>query len=211
MKIRKWFIILGCSTAIGGMAAGCTKSNIVAPEESLRLEPETEILDNIQLDWEEIGTEVENTFENPELYPICDSVNYRYVPELNHFQLTITVKEDAELKDISEYTSAVIKGINDMIAVQDFSYARSSATSFGGFFEENDLQLMVIPGDMYTPEEQYILNTTIPKGEYYEFYTADELGIDPEEVKKAMEATEGDGSAVSGNEAADESSAEMEE
>lgn len=182
MKLKKWLIILSCSSIAGSFLGGCMKSNIVAPEESLRMEPETGTIENIPLDWGEIGAEVESTYENPELYPVSDSVNYQYIPELKHFQLTITVKEDAELEDIAAYTLAVIKGINDMIATQDFSYARSSDTSFGGFFDENDLQLMVIPGDMYTPEEHYILNTTIPAGEYYEFYTKDDLGFDPEEL-----------------------------
>lgn len=148
------------------LLSGCTKSNIVAP--SLAVEPETEIKEGIEIDWAQVGQALDETFIDPELYPMGVSINYSIDPEQKYAQLTVVVKEDTTPEDAAAYATEVAKGMNDEVATQDFSYERSTADSYGGFFNEYTVQVMAFPDGVYFEEDKCILDVTIPAGEYVE-------------------------------------------
>lgn len=166
--MKKLLLLLSCTVLL----CGCTKSNIVSPDAAV---PETEMVvggnpdlavkDGIIIDWTEVGKEMDDTFTDQSEYPMSESVNYAFDESTKSFELTLMVKEGTTKEDAVEYATAVIKGLNDEIATQDFSYETSSETSYGGFFAKNDLKLMVIPGTPYTDKDSYLIDQVILAGE----------------------------------------------
>ena len=65
--------------------------------------------------------------------------------------------------------------------MQDFSYEKSSNTSYGGFFKNYDLHLIVMPDYTMKEEEYWLVDLDIPKG-------SDEK-IVPKEGAVVMETT----------------------
>lgn len=147
--------------------SGCTKSNIVAP--SLAVEPETDIKEGIEIDWGQVWDGLDDTFIDPDAYPMAVEIGGAVEPEKKYAQLTIQVKEDTDPEEAVAYAMEVAKGMNDEVATQDFNYERSSDNSFGGFFKEYTLQVMVYPEGQYFDESKCIMDVTVNPGEYVEF------------------------------------------
>lgn len=147
--------------------SGCTKSNIVAP--SLAIEPETDIKEGLEIDWGQVWDGLDENFIDPEAYPIAVEIGGAVEPEQKYAQLTIQVKEGTDPEEAVAYAMEVAKGMNDEVAMQDFKYEQSSEDSFGGFFKEYTLQVMVYPEGKYFEEDQCILDITVQPGEYVEF------------------------------------------
>lgn len=166
MNIRKLLVLMGCTVLL----CGCTKSNIVQPEvadETIVGEsPDMEIKDDVVLDWSQIGNEMDELFTDQSAYPMSLSVNYSLDEANKLFMLTLMVKESTDAEEACTYAEEVIKGLNDVIAQQDFSVERSSIESFGGFFEIYDLKLLVIPDNPYKSSDQYLVDQVVPAGEY---------------------------------------------
>ena len=80
----------------------------------------------------------------------------------------MVVKDGTSPEDTSWYVDQAIKGINDQVAVQDFSYGESDEDTFGGLYQDNEIFLKVYDETSYkngTP----IFETNIPKDEYMTF------------------------------------------
>ena len=74
-----------------------------------------------------------------------------------------------------------MRTINDEAAVQDFSIETSTEDSYGGFFQDYTLNLIVMPDGMMTDKSVWLVNMTIPAGS--------NEAIVPVEGAKVMEPT----------------------
>ena len=164
---KKVLIICGIAAML---LAGCTKSNIVTGGPA---EPVFETQEGIGLDWGQIGDDLDEEYLNNEDYPKAVSVNYSVDPD----KKTI----GATPEEAVAFANAVVRTINDEAAVQDFSIETSTEDSYGGFFQDYTLNLIVMPDGMMTDKSVWLVNMTIPAGS--------NEAIVPVEGAKVMEPT----------------------
>lgn len=164
------------------LLTGCTQSHILAGGGPA--EPVFETQQGIVLDWTQIGNDMDEEFVDSEDYPMALSVNYSVDQKKKSIDLTLIVKAGTTPEEAVKYADAGVRYLNDVAADQDFSYERSSETSYGGFFKNYDLHLIVMPD--YTMKEQkyWLVDMNIPKG-------SDEK-IVPKEGAVVMESTAAD-------------------
>lgn len=161
------------------LLAGCTKSNIVSGGPA---EPVFETQDGIVLDWGQIGDDLDAEFLNNEDYPMAVSINYSVQPDQSMMDMTLMVKAGTTPEEAVTFANAVVRAVSDEAATQDFSFEASTEDSYGGYFKENALNLVVMPDGMMTDQSVWLVNMTIPAG-------SDEK-IVPVEGAKVMEPTE---------------------
>ena len=136
--------------------SGCMKSNIVKPKEYM--EPDFNLYNNIVLDMKQFHTEIDDIYLDEEEYPMASAVD-----------ITVVVKDDTSAKDTAEYVDAVIKGINDEAATQDYNYGESGENTFGGLFQNNEIRLKIYKETEYKGGKEPMYETTVPKDTYMKF------------------------------------------
>lgn len=156
---NKAFMICAVSAIL---LTGCTKSNILSSGGPA--EPVFETQQGIVLDWTQIGNDMDEEFVDNDQYPMALSVNYSVDNEKKTIDLTLMVRHGATPEEAVEFANAAVRFLNDEAATQDFSYERSSETSYGGFFKDYDLKLLVIPDNTMTQQEYWLVDMEIPKG-----------------------------------------------
>lgn len=159
MMKNKAFLICALSAFL---LTGCTESHILASGEPA--EPVFETQDGIVLDWSQIGNDLDEEFTDNEDYPMALSVNYNLDPKTKHMDVTLIVKEGTTPQEAVDFANAAMRAINDEAAMQDFSYEKSSDTSYGGFFKEHDVHLIVMPDYTMQKKEYWLVDMDIPKG-----------------------------------------------
>jgi hypothetical protein len=164
------------------LLTGCTKSNILSSGGPA--EPVFETQKGIELDWTQINTDIDEEFVDNEQYPMALSVNYSLDKETKKIDMTLMVKHGTTPEQAVEFANAAVKFLNDEVATQDFSYERSSDTSFGGFFKEYDLNLIVMPDYTMKENKYWLVDMDIPKGS--------NQTIVPKEGAEIMETTVAD-------------------
>lgn len=165
MTLKRILLLLGCAVLL----SGCTKSQIVAPEEGTRVvdRPNFENKGEVQLDWEQIGEELDAFYTDEEIYPMCsgeDAVNFDIDLEQKLVNFNLFVKADTTKEDAILYATTVIKGMNDAVAVQDSNVERSSETSYGSYFKDKTVTISVIAGTPLSSEEKRLVDQTIEPG-----------------------------------------------
>ena len=176
MIMKKKVLIICGITAM--LLAGCTKSNIVTGGPA---EPVFETQEGIVLDWGQIGDDLDEEYLNNEDYPKAVSVNYSVDPDKKTIDLTLMMNVGATPEEAVAFANAVVRTINDEAAVQDFSIETSTEDSYGGFFQDYTLNLIVMPDGMMTDKSVWLVNMTIPAGS--------NEAIVPVEGAKVMEPT----------------------
>lgn len=164
------------------LLTGCTKSNILASGGPA--EPIFETQKGIELDWTQINTDIDDEFTENEQYPMALSVNYDLDKVNKAMNMTLMVKHGTTPEQAVEFANAAVKFLNDEVATQDFSYEKSSDTSFGGFFKEYDLKLIVMPDYTMKENKYWLVDMNIPKGS--------NQTIVPKEGAEVMETTAAD-------------------
>ncbi len=159
MMKNKAFMICAMSALL---LTGCTKSNILSS--GAPAEPVFETQQGIVLDWTQIGNDMDEEFVSNEQYPMAISVNYSVDSEKKSMDLTLIVNHGTTPEEAVEFGNAAVKFLNDEAATQDFSYERSSETSYGGFFKDYDLRLLVIPDNTMAQQQYWLVDMEIPKG-----------------------------------------------
>lgn len=159
MMKNKAFMICAISAVL---LTGCTESNILSSGGPA--EPVFETQEGIILDWAQIGNDLDEQFVDNEEYPMALSVNYKLEPETKSIDITLLVKEGTTPEEAVEFANAVVRYMNDEAAMQDFSYEKSSDTSYGGFFKEYDAHLIVMPDYTMKEEQYWLVDMEIPKG-----------------------------------------------
>jgi hypothetical protein len=164
------------------LLTGCTKSNILSSGGPA--EPVFETQKGIQLDWTQINTDIDEEFTENEQYPMALSVNYDLDKDKKTMNMTLMVKHGTTPDQAVEFANAAVKFLNDEVATQDFSYERSSDTSYGGFMKEYDLKLIVMPDYTMKENKYWLVDMDIPKGS--------DQTIVPKEGAEIMETTAAD-------------------
>lgn len=155
---KKMLIICGITAML---LAGCTKSNIVTGGP---VEPVFETQDGIVLDWGQIGDDLDEEFLDNEDYPQAVSVNYSVNPDTLTMDLTLMVHAGTTPDDAVAFADAVVRMVNDEATTQDFSIEASTEDSYGGFFQDYSLNLIVMPDGMMEDQSVWLVNMAIPAG-----------------------------------------------
>lgn len=159
MMRNKAFTIFAMSALL---LTGCTQSHILSS--SGPAEPVFETQEGIVLDWTQIGNDMDEELVDNEEYPMAISVNYSAHPEEKSIDLTLIVKDGTTPEEAVTFANAAVRCLNDEAATQDFSFERSSDTSYGGFLKENDLHLIVMPDYTMKQKKYWLVDMVIPKG-----------------------------------------------
>lgn len=145
--------------------SGCTESNIVTgPSQDYSDLPQPVggiVWDQLWADWDE-------TYTDLELYPFSETVNCNIDPEKNVIKFFLLLNQDISRKEAAEYATAAVKGLNDLICEQNGSYTPSTEDSFGSYLEQYEIYVMVGADSTKDNTETWIIEETIPAGEYRE-------------------------------------------
>ena len=159
MMKNKALIICAMSAML---LTGCTESHILASGGPA--EPVFETQQGIVLDWTQIGNDMDDEFVDNEEYPMALSVNYSVDNENKSIDLTLIVKEGTTPEEAVTFADVAVRFLNDEASMQDFSYEKSSNTSYGGFFKIYDLHLIVMPDYTMKDKKYWLVDMDIPKG-----------------------------------------------
>ena len=144
------------------LLTGCTEKHIL--NSTGPAEPVFETQQGIVLDWDQIGNDMDEEFVNNEEYPMALSVNYSVDQKNKKIDLTLIVKDGTTPDEAVVFANAAVRYIGDEAAMQDFSYEKSSDTSYGGFFKDYDLHVIVMPDYRMKEEQYWLVDMDIPKG-----------------------------------------------
>lgn len=148
------------------LLCGCTESNIVAKGGG-GSEPDTEIRNDIQVDWNQVWDDLDAQFADPEVYPFSESVNCNIVEEGKRIEFFLLVQPGTTEEEASSYATEVLKGFNDSVATQDFSYSESGEDSYGSYLAQYEIYVLVSPYDTKEHKDTWIFEDTIQPGEAY--------------------------------------------
>jgi len=143
------------------LLTGCTESHIL--KSTAPAEPVFETQQGIVLDWAQIGNDMDEEFVDNEEYPMALSVNYKVEPETKSIDLTLLVKDGTTPEEAVVFADAAVRHLGDEVAMQDFSYEKSSDTSYGGFFKDYDVHLIVMPDYKMNEQQYWLVDMDIPK------------------------------------------------
>lgn len=153
--------LLSCTLLL----CGCTQSNIVAAEGE-RV-PDTEIRGGIEIEWGQVWDELDAQFLDKELYPFSQSINGNIRDEENKIDLVLLVEGEITKEEAGAYATTVLKGLNDSVATQDFSFHPSDDDFYGDFVSNYDVSVLVAPAKSFEDPANYILEDTIRADEEY--------------------------------------------
>ncbi|HBG12986.1 MAG TPA: hypothetical protein DDX68_17205 [Clostridium sp.] len=144
------------------LLTGCTEKHIL--NSTGPAEPVFETQQGIVLDWDQISNDMDDEFVNNEEYPMALSVNYSVDQKNKKIDLTLIVKDGTTPDEAVVFANAAVRYIGDEAAMQDFSFEKSSDTSYGGFFKDYDLHVIVMPDYRMKEEQYWLVDMDIPKG-----------------------------------------------
>lgn len=162
-KVKTIALAAGCIMLL----CGCTKSNIVQPEETPG--PDFNIYNNIEIDEEQLHEDVEDIYLDPEDYPMASAIDFDLNLDEAYVDITVVVKDGTSPEDTAYFADVAIKGINDEVVVQDFSYGESDTDTFGGLYQDNAINLKIYTESEYEAEGEPLYETQIPMDTYMTF------------------------------------------
>lgn len=150
-----------------GLLCGCTKSTITNPEPDTEAEQAQE--NPYGIDWDKFWEDWTNKYTDPEIYPFAGTVSGGIFADENAARFFLLLNEDISPEEAQAYAMDVVKGFGTLIAEQNSQYSPASETSFGSFLDGHDIYVMVSNDDTKMDESTWILEDTIPAGQYREF------------------------------------------
>lgn len=162
-KVKTMVLAAGCIMLL----CGCTKSNIVQPEETPG--PDFNIYNNIEISEEQLRYDVDDIYLDPIDYPMASAIDFDLNLDEAYVDITVVVKDGTSPEDTAYYADVAIKGINDEVAVQDFSYGESDTDTFGGLYQDNVINLKIYTESEYKAEGEPLYETQIPMDTYMTF------------------------------------------
>lgn len=163
MRIKNLALVFGCAVLL----CGCTKSNIVNPEETVG--PDFNLYMNIELDEEQLHEDVEDIYLDEDEYPMAAAIDFSLHLDEAYVDITVVVKDGTSPEDAAYFADVAIKGINDQVTVQDFSYGESDDDTFGGLYQDNEINLKIYEESAYNAGGEPMFETRIPMDEYQVF------------------------------------------
>ena len=86
-----------------------------------------------------------------------------------YVDMSVVVKDGTSPEDAAWYADQVVKGFNDQVAMQDFSYGTAEEDSFGGYFQDRELHLKIYEESQYEADGEPMYETTVPADAYVTF------------------------------------------
>lgn len=163
MMIKKLMLIAGCALLL----SGCTKSNIVQPEETEG--PDFNIYSDIVIDDEQLHDDVDDCYLDEFEFPMASAIDFELKLDEECVDVNVVVKDGTSAEDAAYFADVAVKGINDQVAVQDFSYGESAEDTFGGLYQDNVVNLKVYEESAYENDGEPMYETQIPKDTYMSF------------------------------------------
>ncbi len=163
MKIKNLMMVLGCAV----MLCGCTKSNIVKPDETQG--PDFNIYMDVELDMDQLHEDVEDIYLDESEYPMASAIDFELNLDEGYVDVNVVVKDGTTPEDAAYFADVALKGINDQVAIQDFSYGESDEETFGGLYQDNEIHLKIYEESAYESDGEPMYETTVPKDEYMKF------------------------------------------
>ncbi len=152
------------------LLCGCTESTIT---ESTVYDEEYDIeVPEISADglaWDQLFSDMSRDYENTGLYPFAGTVSMGLFENEGVIRFFLLVNEPISEKEAAEYAMDVVKGAGGLIHNQNSAYTAPGETSFGSYLDKYDIYVLVAPDDSKSDESTWILEDTIPAGEYREF------------------------------------------
>lgn len=155
-------------TGFAILLCGCTKSNIVKPDETGEA-PDFNLYNDIVLDMDQLHEDVNDIILDPSDYPMGSAVDFDVDLDNEKVDVTVVVKDDTTAEDAAMYADAAIKCINDQVAVQDFSYGESGDDTFGGLYQDNVINLKIYEESTYKNGGEPMYEVQVPLDEYMAF------------------------------------------
>lgn len=163
IKIKVLMLAAGCTALL----CGCTKSNIVQPAETEG--PDFNMYMNIVIDEDQLHDDVNDIYLDQDDYPMAVAIDFELHLDEEYVDVTAVVKDGTSPEDAAFFADAAIKGVNDQVAVQDFSYGESDTDTFGGLYQDNEINLKVYTESEYKAQGAPLYETKIPKDTYMKF------------------------------------------
>lgn len=183
--MRKFLIMIACMALL----SGCTQSNIVNPDSETRVgNPNFEIEDGIEPDWSQVSTEADEVFEDVNAYPYSRGFSFYLEPNKREIMLMWVVADDFPDNEILHYTEELIKGFNDIVAVQDFSIDRAGTDSYGGLWSRYALTFNIVPESTQDDEETWFISANYPAGAEFVLPTYDQLTDEAAAEQESLDA-----------------------
>lgn len=157
--MKRWILLLA---SICLLCSGCTKSNIVHGRGQNEDLPQP--IDGIV--WEQVWEDFDAIYADTYTYPFAETVNAGVYPEENMMKFFLLLNTTISKEEAAKYATEVIKGFNDLISIQNNAYAKSSEESYGGYVSQYDIYVMVGDDSTKAEKDTWILEDTIPAGEY---------------------------------------------
>ena len=151
------------------MISACTKSNIVAPEPETgeELTPDFNLYNNILIDDEQLHEDVADIYiDEEDEYPMAKAIDFGLHLDEGYVDIIAVVKDGTTAKDAAFFATVAIKGVNDQVAVQDYSYGESDEYTFGGLYQDNEIHLKVYEASQYAAGAGPFYELIIPADEY---------------------------------------------
>lgn len=162
-KVKTLVLAAGCMALL----CGCTKSNIVQPEGTEG--PDFNMYNNIVIDEDQLHEDVDDIYLDPVDYPMGAAIDFKLNLDEEYVDVIVVVKDGTSPEDTAYFADVAIKGINDQVAVQDFSYGESDTDTFGGLYQDNVINLKVYTESEYEAEGEPLYETQIPMDTYMTF------------------------------------------
>lgn len=163
MKWRNAMMAAGCALLL----CGCTKSNIVKPEETQG--PDFNMYMDITIDEDQLHDDVNEIYLDELDYPMASAIDFELNLDEEYVNVDVVVKDGTSNEDAAWYADQAIKGINDQVAVQDFSYGESDEATFGGLYQDNVINLRIFEESAYQSGGEPMYEVQVPKDEYMTF------------------------------------------
>ena len=158
--MKKCMLLLLCVCLL----SGCTKSNIVPDGSDEQYEDAPQPVGGIV--WEQLWEDFDAIYADPNDYPFVETVNGGVYPGEGYVRFFLLLNTTISEEEAAEFAETAIKGFNDLISEQNGNYAPSSDESYGGFVEQYNIYVMVGPDDTKVDKSTWILEDTIPAGQY---------------------------------------------
>ncbi len=183
--MKKFLIMVACMALL----SGCTQSTIVSPDsETVVGNPNFETEDDVSIDWSQVSSDAEDMFNDTTNYEYSRDFHFYLEPNKKQIMLVWVVSDDFPDAQIGTYAEDLIKGFNDIVAMQDFSIEQSSDDSYGGLWKQYALSYSIVPQSDQDNEDAWFISGSYDAGVDFKLPDTNEL------IAKANQSSSSDDS-----------------
>lgn len=185
--MKRILVLLVCAVLL----SGCTKSNIVQLDSETQIaDPDFEVKEGITIDWQQVSEEAGVYFKDKNEFPYSEDFYFNLQPDNKQIMLVWVVADDLPAKELDLYSEKLLKGFNDIVAVQDFSIEMSNDDSYGGLWKDYAFSYGIAPVTTQDDEETWYASGAYGAGVEFVLPNASEALKNAETADTAEESAE---------------------